>query len=83
MATGNRTKNAISKDQVRAARALIGWTREDLSRASGVPVRTLADLEQGLRDTRQASLERVQAALETAGVTFILDDGEGVRFRRS
>lgn len=76
-------KSAISKDQVRAARALIGWTREDLSRASGVPVRTLADLEQGTRDTRPASLERVQATLEAAGVVFIDEDGEGVRRRRS
>jgi transcriptional regulator with XRE-family HTH domain len=76
-------KNAISKEQIRGARAMLGWSREDLSHASGVPVRTLADLELGVRDTRPASLGRVQAALEAAGVQFDRDDGEGVKLRKS
>jgi transcriptional regulator with XRE-family HTH domain len=84
MTTENYTKPAIVKEQIRAARALIGWTRDDLSRESGVPVRTLADLEMGSREPRKATVEKVRATLEAAGVIFIPAnlDGEGVRRRR-
>lgn len=84
MTTENYIKPAIVPEQIRAARALIGWTRDDLSRESGVPVRTLADLELGLRAPRRATVERVRSTLEAAGIIFIPAnlDGEGVRLRR-
>jgi transcriptional regulator with XRE-family HTH domain len=67
---------------MRAARALLGWSREDLSNASGVPVRTLARVESG-EAHRLATYKAAIAALENAGIGFVPPDngGEGVRRR--
>jgi transcriptional regulator with XRE-family HTH domain len=67
---------------MRAARALLGWSREDLSNASGVPVRTLARVESG-EPHRFAAYNAALSALEDAGIEFIAPDngGEGARRR--
>lgn len=82
-------KNAIPTAQLRAARALLGWSREQLSEHSGVPLRTLARLEteEGETRPRPATIEAVTAAFETAGVEFIPtgayqgEGGLGVRMK--
>lgn len=77
-------KEDISPGQIRAARALIDWTREDLARASGVTVRTLARLENGHTAPRSATTRGVRAALEVAGIEFIPANGggPGVRLKK-
>ena len=79
----NDMKEDISSDQLRGARGLLNWSRDDLARASGVTVRTIARLELGEVEPHGSTLAKIRTAIEAAGVTFILDDGEGVRFRRS
>ena len=71
--------------QIRAARALIGWSRERLSEASGVPVRTLARMETENGPRRSGALATVCCALKAAGVEFIEPNGggAGVRLRSS
>lgn len=72
--------------QVKAARALLGWSQDDLAKGSGVSKPTVARLETGegelggYADTR----EKIVAALEAAGVIFIEQNGEGpgVRLRK-
>ena len=78
-------KEDIRPEQVRAARALIDWTREDLAKASGVTIRTLARIENSQTVPRLATLQALTAALETAGIEFIPENGggPGVRLARS
>jgi transcriptional regulator with XRE-family HTH domain len=78
----------IEPAQIRAARALLGWRQEDLSKASGVGAATVRRVESSnSRATSYVStLSRIQAAFETAGVLFIDDDGSagfGVRLAKT
>jgi len=70
--------------QLRAARALVGWSREDLAKKSGVGAPTIKDFELNGSDPRQGTVHKWQRALEAAGVRFINEDdqdGPGVRLR--
>ena len=74
--------------QIRAARALLGWRQEDLSRASGVGTATIYRIEKADGSTTGyvSTLSRIHASLEAAGVLFIDDDGNagiGVRLART
>lgn len=54
-------------------------TQDDLATAAGVPSKTIATFEAEGRAPRGATVERIQAALEPAGVGFIeTDNGAGV-----
>jgi transcriptional regulator with XRE-family HTH domain len=72
--------------QIRAARGLLGWRQQDLSKASGVGTATIRRIEQSPAMTGYAStLARIQAAFEKAGIEFIEDDeigGLGLRFAK-
>jgi transcriptional regulator with XRE-family HTH domain len=63
--------------QIRAARALLGWRQEDLSKASGVGTATIQRIEKGDSPISGyvSTLVRIQAAFEDAGILFIDDDG--------
>ncbi|WP_352759777.1 helix-turn-helix transcriptional regulator [Mesorhizobium sp. M0510] len=80
----NVMKKDILPQQVRAARALIDWTRDDLANASGLTVRTLARIESSQTIPRQTTLEALAKALEAAGIEFISQNGggPGVRLAR-
>jgi transcriptional regulator with XRE-family HTH domain len=68
------------KEQLRAARALLGWSQETLAAQSGVSVPTIKRLEPGSGKlaSRLDTVERLQRALEGAGVVFSDGDGPGV-----
>jgi transcriptional regulator with XRE-family HTH domain len=69
--------------QCRAARALLGWSRERLAEAADVALRTVVDFEREARRPHEQTLSRLRGALETGGVVFIAEDsvaGAGVRF---
>jgi transcriptional regulator with XRE-family HTH domain len=75
---------AISRRQVRAARALLGWTQRDLAAASGVPERTLERIESGqTRRPHPRTMAALESALRAAGVEFMLGDGGGPGVRVS
>ena len=71
--------------QIRAARAVLGWSAEDLARESSVSLRTIRRAE--LSDVRTnmtiPNEQAVRRALEAAGVDFIDENGggPGVRLR--
>jgi transcriptional regulator with XRE-family HTH domain len=69
----------IESAQIRAARALLGWRQEDLSKASGVGTATIQRIEKSHRPITGyiSTLVRIQAALEKAGIQFIEDDDIG------
>lgn len=71
--------NKITGAQIRAARALIRSSAEDLAAAAGVGVATVrrAEAEDGSPATTTANLKAIRLALEDAGVEFISENGGG------
>lgn len=69
----------ITSDQIRAARALIRWSAEDLAEQSGVGLSTIRRMEaaDGVPTASGKNLAAVQNALEVAGVHFIAPNGGG------
>ena len=64
--------------QVRAARALIGWSQAKLAEMAGVPVSMISEFETGLPDhLPNEAIDKLRAALEVAGVVFIPKNGGG------
>lgn len=78
------TTGAIYAGQVRAARALLGWTLDQLVAQSRVPKRTLIRFEGGVGAARMSTVTAIRATLEAAGVEFIAENGggPGVRLMR-
>jgi transcriptional regulator with XRE-family HTH domain len=76
----------VSIRQLKAARALIGWSQEELASAAGVSLPTVKRLEaaEGLLGGRAATGENIREALEQAGIEFIDENGggPGVRLRK-
>jgi predicted transcriptional regulator len=71
----------ISPRQIRAARALLGWSQQLLADNAIVSVNAVARLERGEVDPRMSTLMAVHKALTEAGIEFLPADvrGEGVR----
>ena len=76
-----------SSVQLKAARALLGITSQELARLSGVGWATVRRFEDAdwNAPARAGTLERVKATLLAAGIEFIGDPVEspGVRLHRS
>lgn len=73
----------ITSAQIRAARAMLEWTRADLAKYSGVGFSSMMRIESaiGVPGAHAKTLEAIEKALEKAGIQFIgtPDDGPGVR----
>ncbi len=69
--------------QLRAARALIGWSAQELATASGVGVTTIRknELTDGPVSMIRANVEVITRTLEKAGVQFIPANGGGAGVR--
>ena len=66
----------IDGRQVRAARAMLGWSREELLDASGISMSSLLRMEGNMADSRSSTLNKVVKALSLAGIEFVTrDDG--------
>lgn len=75
------SKPMIEGRQLRAARALLGWTVDDLARHSELGRATVQRAEGGAA-TIPANAERLRQAFEKAGIEFLpnaFDRGVGVR----
>ena len=84
----SQAKNRLlTSPQIRAARSLLRWTAEHLSRHSNVSLRTIrrAELAEVETSMTVANDLAVRHALEAAGVEFIEENGggPGVRLRKS
>ena len=77
-------KNSLTLEQCRAARALLGWTQDDLEQASNVAKKTIADFERGARVPYPRTIADLRQSLEAAGVVFIEENGggPGVRLKK-
>ena len=74
-------------EQIRAARALLGWNQQELADQAGIGSATIKRLESkpGLLSGSAETAWRIQGALEKAGIIFIdADDtnGPGVRLAK-
>ena len=66
----------IDGRQVRAARAILGWSREELLDASGISMSALLRMEGNMADSRSSTLNKVVKALSLAGIELVTrDDG--------
>lgn len=66
------------------ARAALAWSTTELASKAGVGSNTVNRFEAG-QDARVSSVDKMRAALETAGVIFVAENGEGpgVRLRKA
>jgi transcriptional regulator with XRE-family HTH domain len=75
----------LTPAQLRAARALLGWSREDLADKSEVGAETVKNFELRGSDPKLGTVNKWRRALEQAGVTFLEEsetDGPGVRLKK-
>lgn len=72
----------ISPKQVKAARLFLDWEQRDLAEASGLSLPTIQRMEKlGMERSQAGNVQRVQQAMETAGIEFIPENGGGVGVR--
>jgi hypothetical protein len=73
----------VSTRQVKAARALLAWTPQDLAERSSLPEETVSRIEASDGPVLEANGagERMLAALRKAGAIFLEDDGDGLGVR--
>jgi predicted transcriptional regulator len=74
----------ITIEQLRAARALLGWSQTDLANRAALSVPTVKRLEGGFGPhVSDEARIKMQKTLERAGISFIDENGggPGVRLR--
>ncbi len=71
--------------QLRAARAILRWSIEDLAKKTGIGTTTLKRFESGdgVPNGHLRNFETIKGALEKAGIEFLgsPEEGAGVRWR--
>ena len=72
----------MTPGQSRAARRLLGWSQTRLAKAAGLGLSTVYELECQRRDVSAASVEKMQKALEAAGIEFTNGKHPGARLGR-
>ena len=76
----------FSPSQIRAARALVGWSQTEVATAAGLSIPTVkrAESDGGIRVSEDAVIA-IGSALRKAGVEFISEKGggAGVRLRKA
>ncbi|MGD1213260.1 MAG: helix-turn-helix domain-containing protein [Candidatus Acidiferrales bacterium] len=76
----------VSIRQLKAARALLAWSQEELAAAAHVSIPTIKRLEaqDGPLGGRNETGTKIRSALESAGIEFIDENGggPGVRLRK-
>jgi transcriptional regulator with XRE-family HTH domain len=74
----------FSSPQLKAARALAGWSREELAERAGVAAETIKRFELRGSDPKVSTLLKLRRALASVGIEFTDaadGKGEGVRFK--
>lgn len=70
----------VTLSQIKAARALLGWTQETLAAAAKLSLPSINNLERGLYSPRPETHAAIVTALETAGIEFT--EQNGIRLRQ-
>ena len=69
----------ITLSQIKAARALLNWTQDNLAKAADLSLPGINNLERGITSPRKETLSAIEKALSQAGIEFI--DITGVRLK--
>jgi len=64
-----------------SGRTALGLTVRQAAELAGCSHETVVAIESGRSSVKQSTIDKVQAAIEKAGVEF-LDDGQGVRLKQ-
>jgi predicted transcriptional regulator len=74
----------VSIRQIKAGRALLGWSQDQLAAASGISQPTIKRLEAegGELGGRAETQAKIRRALEKAGVEFTNGNSPGVRLKK-
>jgi transcriptional regulator with XRE-family HTH domain len=75
----------LTPAQLRAARALIGWSRDTLAEKSGTAAETVQGFEARGSDPKLGTVNKWRRALESAGVEFLEEtdsSGPGLRLKK-
>lgn len=75
----------VTPRQLRAARALLGWSQQDLADMAIVSLNAVTRLERAEVDPRMSTVTALERALRKAGVEFLGEGpnwGEGVRLAK-
>lgn len=70
----------ISAAQLRAARGLVDWTRNELAKAANVSPETVKNIEHGIFRPQEETAERIRKTFAAHGVEFT--ENEGVRLHK-
>ena len=71
----------ITGEQVARARYLLGWSRNDLAAKARLCETTIRNCENGKRPIKPSNIMAIRSALESAGVFFVEENGEGLGVR--
>lgn len=79
----NAPRPTVSPAQVRAARAWLDWSQDELSARSGISKRTIARYESGKTLAHPETLDLIQNVFEGEGIVFqfvgVVAKGVGTR----
>jgi DNA-binding XRE family transcriptional regulator len=71
----------VNISQIRAARAWIGLSQEELADEAGVARRTVIRLENSDEPRSERIMEKLRSALEKHGIEFLFEGPHGVGLR--
>jgi hypothetical protein len=71
----------MTPEQCVQARNLLGWHPQRLALQANSCVGSVIGFETGQKQTREATVNAIRAALEAAGVEFIAENGGGAGVR--
>jgi transcriptional regulator with XRE-family HTH domain len=73
----------VNAFQIRAARAWIGLSQQQLADEAGIAGRTLIRIENSEEPGSERTMEKLRVALEKRGIEFLFEgpQGVGVRYR--
>ncbi|WP_281035097.1 helix-turn-helix transcriptional regulator [Mesorhizobium tamadayense] len=75
----NSVQQPLTVEQCRGARAMLGWSQDELAKAANVARQTVADFERGARIPIANNLTSMRQTLERAGIEFL--SGNGIRLK--
>jgi transcriptional regulator with XRE-family HTH domain len=73
----------ITPEQCRAARALLGWSQDELENSSRVSKKTIAEFEREAQIPYDKTLREIEMAFLANGILLINENGGGVGVRKA
>lgn len=68
-------------EQLRAARAILGWSQDEVAIQIDASSKTIRRAEKGAATVSTETVKAIRTALENAGVEFIAENGGGAGVR--